>query len=860
LPRPGHAHGVNLLPSLFGFRGRLIPLIATVAAVIATASSLKVLPAIAAPWYVAYEQALEALASGHPDRAVPLLEEALAGRNQPGLRVRTYGTRFIDYFPQYHLGQAHLAMGHDAKAAEYLRQAEAAGVIQKVPALYDDLRRDLALVESRLAPPRALSAAESLFAAARHHSAAGRLAEAESDLHRAAGQAATLPSETSLRAAIDSALAQVVARREESARSAGTQVFVDQALSSARAYLSQGDHAHARDMVDKALAADPGNAEALFLKESIAAAASAENKKVDALIADAETKLAAGDFSAAQERLEEVRRLAPADPRLAAVQERLAARSREVEVQAEVRSLQEASWEEAIAAGRQAYAAGNWLQALEAFNRVPKAIIESRAPDAAAMHHEARRRLVMPSITIEEPVEGRAYRGREITLRGSIQAGAGVRHILISANGAAAETLFSDLSEHPPTQTDLKRTLAFREGRNVVEVAVQDASGMTEQRALSFIVQVPLLHKGWFWAIAALGLAAAGSLVMNLHRRQERYRLSQYAERLEREVERATEDLRQSHAALERSHAALAESHGDLEHSHVSLKARSADLTLANARLEAINREIREMQVKLVQSEKMASLGQLVAGLAHELNSPLGVIKANHDVVQRAAVHLADLKEVNSEGDGRFERHLQLIRDLHGASQAAIERVERIVQSLRHFSRLDEAAMQRVDLHVSIESALTLLEYRLRDQVEVVRDYGQIPPITCNPAALNQVFMQLLANAADATQDQEARRIIIRTRADGEWLAAEVEDNGIGIPEEHLSRIFDPGFTTRGVGVGTGLGLAIVYQIVAEHRGEMRVKSRPREGSVFTVRLPRDRPQTVEVEGESRGAKKSGDR
>ncbi len=337
--------------------------------------------------------------------------------------------------------------------------------------------------------------------------------------------------------------------------------------------------------------------------------------------------------------------------------------------------------------------------------------------------------------------------------------------------------------------------------------------------------------------VAAIACALVAVVAIILWRRSARS-----AKRLQSELARATADLLQSHSELARSHARLEESHLDLEKSHVNLKIRSLDLGETNQELEAINRELRATQVKLVQSEKMAALGQLVAGVAHELNNPLGVIQANHDVVNRVCGRLkelaAEIGEKAPEAAPRLARYLDFIRELQGASNAAAVRIQRLAQSLRQFSRLDQAERMPADLHAGIESALTLLEHRLRDRVEVVRDFAPLLPVFCNAAALNQAFMQLIANAIDAVADRADARIVIRTRAAADRVLVTVEDNGHGIAPADLPRIFDPGYTTRGVRVGMGLGLPIVYQVVTEHGGEVTAESELGKGASFTIRLP----------------------
>ena len=166
----------------------------------------------------------------------------------------------------------------------------------------------------------------------------------------------------------------------------------------------------------------------------------------------------------------------------------------------------------------------------------------------------------------------------------------------------------------------------------------------------------------------------------------------------------------------------------------------------------------------------------------------------------------------------------------------ATTRIVEIVRSLRNFARLDEAEKKQVDIHEGIESTLTLLHHELKQRVDVVRDYGELPEIECYPNQLNQVLMNLLTNALQAIEGPGT--ITIRTRCAGERVEVAISDTGSGISEEARQRIFDPGFTTKGVGVGTGLGLSIAYRIVQKHAGELRVESEVGAGSTFTVSLP----------------------
>lgn len=257
--------------------------------------------------------------------------------------------------------------------------------------------------------------------------------------------------------------------------------------------------------------------------------------------------------------------------------------------------------------------------------------------------------------------------------------------------------------------------------------------------------------------------------------------------------------------------------------------------------LEAANRELRDTQTQLVQSEKMAALGALVAGVAHEINTPLGSIHANSDVSRRALHVIKDsLGEassfVSSSKSGRFLRALYILEDSVNTTRTATERIVGIVRSLRNFARLDEAELKTVDIHEGLESTLTLVYHEYKNRIKIVRDYGALPPITCFPNQMNQVFMNLIINAIHAIPKEGT--ITITTRALDEHYSVAIADTGIGIPSEQISRIFDPGFTTKGVGVGTGLGLSIVYKIVQSHGGRVDVESEVGRGTTFTVTCP----------------------
>jgi len=281
------------------------------------------------------------------------------------------------------------------------------------------------------------------------------------------------------------------------------------------------------------------------------------------------------------------------------------------------------------------------------------------------------------------------------------------------------------------------------------------------------------------------------------------------------------------------------------------VRVRTEQLRAANEELQAAYRDLQLTQVQLIQREKMASVGQLVAGVAHELNNPIGFVYSNvgtlDDFVKRLraildvyrAVPLADAEQARVD-----ERWKQLKVDyalkyvdsmIEGIREGA-ERARKIVRDLRVFARTDADVWQAVDLHEELESSLTLVNHLLKDRVTVHRTFGRVPPVECVRSQIDQVFLNLLANAAQAITGPGA--ITLETRVeDGEAVVA-VSDTGAGIAPDVLGRIFDPFFTTKPVGEGTGLGLSISYEIVKKHGGDIRAESPPGGGATFTVRLP----------------------
>jgi len=260
------------------------------------------------------------------------------------------------------------------------------------------------------------------------------------------------------------------------------------------------------------------------------------------------------------------------------------------------------------------------------------------------------------------------------------------------------------------------------------------------------------------------------------------------------------------------------------------------------ARVEQRTDELRQTQSQLVQSEKMRSLGQLVAGVAHELNNPIGFVHANLQLLQGYVDRLeSDDPEVR-------EKAREAIRKLLTRSREGTLRVKQIVEDLRTFSRMDQAELQEVDLNEELERTLGLAEPRFKDRVRVERDFGELPRVRCFAGQLNQVFMNLVINACDAMEDGGTLRI--RTAPIPDGVRLEFSDDGPGLPEGLQDRIFEPFFTTKPVGQGTGLGLSLSHGIIERHGGRMWVESEPGVGATFIVEVPEVAKPPVQNEGD----------
>jgi len=275
----------------------------------------------------------------------------------------------------------------------------------------------------------------------------------------------------------------------------------------------------------------------------------------------------------------------------------------------------------------------------------------------------------------------------------------------------------------------------------------------------------------------------------------------------------------------------------------VSAKRKSIQEALKqkNDELQQTLRKLKETQQELVMQSKMASLGSLVAGVAHEVNNPIGAVNSAADVSTRCIDRLCQLLETRESLDElknshQFRQLLTFWRENNQIIATAGDRIAKIVRSLKNFARLDEAELQEANLHDGLESTLTLVHHEIKNRATVIKEYGEVPPVHCYPSQLNQVFINLFVNAAQAIENEGVIRI--KTFSDGTYAYVKITDTGKGIPPENLAKIFDPGFTTKGVRVGTGLGLSTSYNIMQKHEGEIRVESQVGKGAEFTLKLP----------------------
>ncbi|MEA5628163.1 sensor histidine kinase [Nostoc sp. UHCC 0251] len=303
-----------------------------------------------------------------------------------------------------------------------------------------------------------------------------------------------------------------------------------------------------------------------------------------------------------------------------------------------------------------------------------------------------------------------------------------------------------------------------------------------------------------------------------------------------------------------------------------------AQLKAANCQLKLTLKELENTQAQLIQTEKMSSLGQLVAGIAHEINNPVSFIDGNIFIINEYIRDLLNLMTLYQKSDCHLVLEIQsyieeidldfIKKDLPkilSSMKTGAERISKLVLSLRNFSRLDEAEKKEVDIHEGLDSTLLILQSRLETEgnhpnIEIIKEYGNLPKVECYPGQLNQVFMNILNNSIDTlkesiigcqllvanikiTGNQQLTtnnpQIRICTEVlDKNQVIIRIADNGCGMTEEIKQKIFDPFFTTKPIGSGTGLGMSISYQIINKHRGQIKCVSEPLQGTEFIIQIP----------------------
>jgi signal transduction histidine kinase len=310
--------------------------------------------------------------------------------------------------------------------------------------------------------------------------------------------------------------------------------------------------------------------------------------------------------------------------------------------------------------------------------------------------------------------------------------------------------------------------------------------------------------------------------------------------------------LRGSYLDLNKANRQLARANETLE---MKVQERTKDLSKAYAALKS-------SQSQVVQSEKMASLGQMVAGVAHEINTPLGFVRSNVELIGDMFKDVKRLMEQYANAFGLIrspeaadDQVAQAINQLtvseaetdpHVLLEEAdtlisegmrgLNQINDLVMNLKDFSRLDRSRSDRFDVNAGLDSTLSICRNQLKNTIEIVKDYGELPPIEGAPSQINQVFLNIINNASQAIEG--AGQIRLTTRGSADKVQVRIEDTGCGMTPEVMSKIFEPFFTTKDVGKGTGLGLSISYQIIKEHGGNIDVKSQPGKGSAFTITLP----------------------
>jgi signal transduction histidine kinase len=323
---------------------------------------------------------------------------------------------------------------------------------------------------------------------------------------------------------------------------------------------------------------------------------------------------------------------------------------------------------------------------------------------------------------------------------------------------------------------------------------------------------------------------------------------------IERSLELSSEELLQANNQLREM----------LTNVEGKVSERTAELIKANGELEQALTDLQQMQIHLIQAEKMSSLGQLIAGIAHEINNPVNFIHGNIRHLHNYVINLLEFVELSQECSERVNSDLQSkaeeidlefikidLPKVIKSMEVGTHRIREIVLSLRNFSHIDQSELKAIDIHQGIEDTLLILGHRIKPQknsdfprIQIVKQYGDLPLVNCYAGQLNQVFVNILVNAIDAIEESASSDrqpcISIQTQViDGNYVEIAIADNGSGIPEAIQQQIFNPFFTTKPVGKGTGMGMAISYQIITEkHKGRLTCVSSLDKGTEFIIHIP----------------------
>lgn len=330
---------------------------------------------------------------------------------------------------------------------------------------------------------------------------------------------------------------------------------------------------------------------------------------------------------------------------------------------------------------------------------------------------------------------------------------------------------------------------------------------------------------------------------------------------LRKKLERSETTCQELEQTNQKKESLLRQIINELENSQKEVKEKR--------QLEQTLSELKRTQSQLVHAEKMSSLGQLVAGVAHEINNPVNFIHGNLTYLDEYAQNLLNIVELYQHHYPNPVAEIQAVADaidldflqhdllkIVTSMKLGTERIRNIVLSLRIFSRMDESQLKSVDIHEGIDSTLLILQHRLKkkpqsSEIQVIRNYGNLPLVECYAGQLNQVFMNILVNAIDAIDELNQKRTVPEIKenssqitistsvVDAQWVQIAIADTGVGIPEAIQKQIFNPFFTTKPIGKGTGMGMAISYQIITEkHGGKLMFFSTPGRGAEFVIRIP----------------------